>query len=388
MPTTNYIWDEENILAETDGSNVVQTVYTNEPQQYGNLVSTRLPVAGTPTTVYHHFDAIGSTRQLTNAAGSTTDTMIYDAWGNVVNRTGATDAMLRWVGEIGYYFDRENGLVSVRERIYGPAVARWITADPSGFADGLNRYAYVVNQVLQLVDPSGRFCVPTKCNGGTFVLQSTPCDTYENGDFFSIGKEFRVTVVITKPDCECCWYKQYVKGRQLLRLISRATREGNDEVNDVTEWHEDCLERADPNNPKTTFQYCRGRRTSRFLGPGKAEDFPATDAYCPDRKSGCLYRSWDLPAINIKMEQAEEWAKEYIVEGRIELRYRIALVDKCAKPESEMILGEFNITCSAKLDVRAPLGIHLAPEQPCPITLSGEPINDWRKFPRLLKGAN
>jgi hypothetical protein len=34
MPTTNYIWDEQSYLAETDQNNVVQTVYTTEPQQY------------------------------------------------------------------------------------------------------------------------------------------------------------------------------------------------------------------------------------------------------------------------------------------------------------------------------------------------------------------
>ena len=71
MPTTtNYIWDENNLLAEADGSNVVQTVYTNEPEQYGNLISSRI----SGTTSYHHFDALGSTRQLTNAAGTVTDT--------------------------------------------------------------------------------------------------------------------------------------------------------------------------------------------------------------------------------------------------------------------------------------------------------------------------
>src|SRR5258708_21051082 len=104
MPTTNYIGDEDNLLAETDGSNVGQTVYTNEPEQYGNLVSTRLPVAGTPTTVYQHFDAIGSTRQLTNAGGTVTDTVIYDAWGNVVTRTGTTAIRALWIGQVGYYF--------------------------------------------------------------------------------------------------------------------------------------------------------------------------------------------------------------------------------------------------------------------------------------------
>lgn len=65
MAVTEYIWDEDNLVAETDGTNAVNVVYTNEPQQYGNLISTR--IAG--TTSYHHFDALGSTRQLTNSAG-------------------------------------------------------------------------------------------------------------------------------------------------------------------------------------------------------------------------------------------------------------------------------------------------------------------------------
>src|SRR5579862_9607132 len=104
MPTTtNYIWDEENYLAEADATNAINFVYTNEPQQYGNLISTR--IGG--TTSYHHFDGLGSTRQLTNSAGATTDTMIYGAWGDVANRTGATAISLLWIGEFGYLFDVE-----------------------------------------------------------------------------------------------------------------------------------------------------------------------------------------------------------------------------------------------------------------------------------------
>src|SRR6266436_65734 len=118
MPTTNYIWDEDNYLAETDENNVVQTVYTNEPEQYGNLVSSRI----SGTTSYHHFDALGSTRQLTNAAGSVTDTVLYDAWGNVVNRTGTTGVKLLWIGEVAYYFDTETGILRVGVRPYGPPI--------------------------------------------------------------------------------------------------------------------------------------------------------------------------------------------------------------------------------------------------------------------------
>jgi hypothetical protein len=65
MTTTNYIWDERNHLAEADATNTINVVYTNEPQQYGNMVSSRI----SGTTSYHQFDALGSTRQLTNAAG-------------------------------------------------------------------------------------------------------------------------------------------------------------------------------------------------------------------------------------------------------------------------------------------------------------------------------
>ena len=39
--TTNYIWDDQNLLAEADGTNTINVVYTNEPEQYGNLVSSR-----------------------------------------------------------------------------------------------------------------------------------------------------------------------------------------------------------------------------------------------------------------------------------------------------------------------------------------------------------
>src|SRR5262245_43274719 len=108
MPTTtNYIWDEQDYLAETDDNNIVQTVYTNEPEQYGNLISSRI----SGTTSYHHFDALGSTRQLTNSAGTVTDAVIYDAWGNVVSRVGTTPTTRLWVGVLTYYTDAETGMI-------------------------------------------------------------------------------------------------------------------------------------------------------------------------------------------------------------------------------------------------------------------------------------
>ena len=37
--TTNHVWDGQNILLETNASNIIQVVYTLEPRSYGNLIS-------------------------------------------------------------------------------------------------------------------------------------------------------------------------------------------------------------------------------------------------------------------------------------------------------------------------------------------------------------
>ena len=134
MPITKYLWDGDNILAETDGNDTVTTVYTNEPQQYGKLVSQR---SGT-TTSYFHFDALGSTRQLTNAAGVVSDTITYNAWGEEVARTGSTATPFRWIGELGYYWDSERQLFNVRRVSYSAALGAFgqsgLTLFPRAYA--------------------------------------------------------------------------------------------------------------------------------------------------------------------------------------------------------------------------------------------------------------
>lgn len=53
--------------------------------------------------------------------------------------------------------DEESGLVSFGLRYYDPALGRWITADPAGYADGSNLYAYVHNSPLVYWDQYGLF---------------------------------------------------------------------------------------------------------------------------------------------------------------------------------------------------------------------------------------
>ena len=61
---TNYLWDGENLLRETDDLGAVDAEYTLAPQPYGDLISQRRDAASS----FYHYDALGSTRSLTDSS--------------------------------------------------------------------------------------------------------------------------------------------------------------------------------------------------------------------------------------------------------------------------------------------------------------------------------
>ncbi len=54
----------------------------------------------------------------------------------------------------------ESHLVYFGRRYYDPEHGRWITTDPEGFVDGINLYAFVMNDPLMHVDLYGLFMIP------------------------------------------------------------------------------------------------------------------------------------------------------------------------------------------------------------------------------------
>lgn len=55
----------------------------------------------------------------------------------------------------GQRFDPDSGYYYYKSRTYDPAVGMFLQPDPLGFVDGLNLYAYVGNDPINFVDPSG-----------------------------------------------------------------------------------------------------------------------------------------------------------------------------------------------------------------------------------------
>ena len=102
-------------------------------------------------TSYYLTDGLGSTRALTDSAGAVTDTYSYDAYGAVRAQTGVTNNDFRFTGEQAD--DNANrGLYYLRARHYDPALGRFLTKDPLPLP---NRYAYVLGNPTNLVDPFG-----------------------------------------------------------------------------------------------------------------------------------------------------------------------------------------------------------------------------------------
>jgi RHS repeat-associated protein len=65
---------------------------------------------------------------------------------------GTVDNNLRFAGQ---YYDQETGLHYNYHRYYDPQLGRYLRADPIGLAGGINLYAYVRNNPVNLIDPDG-----------------------------------------------------------------------------------------------------------------------------------------------------------------------------------------------------------------------------------------
>jgi RHS repeat-associated protein len=122
---------------------------------YGAGLLYEIDVAGTnTTTLYYHFDSRGSTVALTDTNGNITDRMEYGAYGMLTYRLGTNDTPFLYNGRYGVQTD-PNGLLFMRARYYNPYICRFLNADPSGFAGGLNMYAFADGNPISEMDPFG-----------------------------------------------------------------------------------------------------------------------------------------------------------------------------------------------------------------------------------------
>ena len=114
--------------------------------------------------LFYHHDASGNVTQLTNASGNVAEQYSYDIFGTpaIKNASGAAIASSAVNNRFlftGREFMQELGLYDYRNRMYSPALGRFLQTDPIRFAGkDFNLYRYVFNDPVNNSDPYGLSC--------------------------------------------------------------------------------------------------------------------------------------------------------------------------------------------------------------------------------------
>ena len=88
---------------------------------------------------------------LTDTTGNLVEAYRYNAYGQPLQVSTVGNPYMF----TGRRFDSETGLYYYRARYYSPQLRRFIEPDPIGFEGGMNLYAYVGNDPVNLIDPYG-----------------------------------------------------------------------------------------------------------------------------------------------------------------------------------------------------------------------------------------
>jgi RHS repeat-associated protein len=111
-------------------------------------------------------DHLGSTSLVTDSSGAVINETKYKAWGETRYSSGNEVTEYQYTGQ--YSYESDFGLYFYNARFYDPSLGRFAQADtivPSG-VQGLDRYAYTLNNPINYTDPSGH--VPTDCFGTNY----------------------------------------------------------------------------------------------------------------------------------------------------------------------------------------------------------------------------
>lgn len=147
--TIRYLYDGNNEIGfEEKGQLSIRILAETSQAEIGSAIA--LTLKGSTYVPLH--DLQGNVSLLLNPANqSVVEEYLYSPFGQL-NPTSQSQNPWRYLSK---HTDTETGLVFFGRRYYAPSQGRFLTADPKGYTDSLNLYAYALNDPFLLIDPYG-----------------------------------------------------------------------------------------------------------------------------------------------------------------------------------------------------------------------------------------
>ncbi|WP_210429395.1 RHS repeat-associated core domain-containing protein [Paenibacillus dendritiformis] len=175
--TSRFVFDGWNMLNELDEEWNAKASYVRGHELLAQ-------VDGLGDAYYYLNNQHGDVVHITNRLGGIVNSYVYDAFGHTLSATEGIPNRFRYAGE---QFDPVTQQYYLRARFYNPVIARF-TQEDEYRGDGLNLYAYVGNNPIKYVDPSGYSCEEKGNVYGKGDKKEGPYEETKN-PVFTISKE-------------------------------------------------------------------------------------------------------------------------------------------------------------------------------------------------------